>query len=142
MRLLTFFTISLLLGVLASGAQAQNKPQSISTVKIEVYYFHPNERCPIDQSIEENTVKLMYGTYGKELKAGTIKFAVINTDDKSQAKTVERFDINAQALFVVKWTNGKEVKNDLTHFAFDYGQSNPDKFRTGLKVEIDKALKP
>jgi hypothetical protein len=142
MRFLPFITLILLLGVNSQRVHAQGKPQSTSAVIIEVYYFHPNERCPIDQSIEENTVKLMYGTYGKEIKAGTIKFAVINTDDKSQAKTVSRFDINAQALYVVKWTNGKEVKTDLTHFAFDYGQTNPDKFRTGLKVEIDKALKP
>ena len=142
MRLFAFITIALLFGFTAQRVHSQNKPQSSSAVKIEVYYFHPDERCPIDQSIEENTVKLMYGTYSKERQAGTIRFAVINTDDKSQVKTVSRFDINSQALYVVKWTNGKEVKNDLTKFAFDYGLSNPDKFKTGLKIEIDKALKP
>lgn len=142
MKLMTFITLALLLSVQAQSVNAQGKPQSTSAVTVEVYYFHPSERCPIDQSIEENTLKLMYGSYSKEIKAGTIKFAVINTDDKAQAKTVSRFDINAQALFVVKSGNGKEVKTDLTKFAFDYGQTNPDKFRTGLKVEIDKALKP
>ena len=106
-----------------------------------IYYFHPTERCPIDQSIEQNLLKLMQSSFAKEIKDGKIKFQVINTDDKSQAKTVARFDINAQALYIVSRKNGKEIKNDLTRFAFDYGQSNPDRFRSGLKVEIDNSLK-
>ena len=85
--------------------------------RVEVYYFHPTERCPIDQSIEENTRRLMQSSFAKEIKDGTIKFQIINTDDKSQAKTVARFDINAQALFVVKLSDGKEDKNDLTHLS-------------------------
>ncbi len=113
----------------------------VSTPKLEVYYFHPTERCPIDQSIEQNLLKLMQSSFAKEIKDGKIKFQVINTDDKSQAKTVARFDINAQALYIVSRKNGKEIKNDLTRFAFDYGQSNPDRFRSGLKVEIDNSLK-
>jgi hypothetical protein len=108
--------------------------------KVEVYYFHPEDRCPIDQSIEENTRKLMQTSFAKEIKAGTIKFQIINTDDKSQAKTAARFEINAQALYVVKLTNGQEIKNDMTHFAFSYGLSNPAKFKSGLKDEIEKAL--
>ena len=108
--------------------------------RVEVYYFHPTERCPIDQSIEDNTRRLMQSSFAKEIKNGTIKFQIINTDDKSQAKTVARFDINAQALFVVKLSDGKENKNDLTHFAFSNGLSNPSRFKSGLKDEIEKSL--
>lgn len=122
------------------GAFAQVKSPVVKP-RVEVYYFHPVERCPIDQSIEQNLLKLMQSSFAKEVKDGTIQFQVINTDDKSQAKTVARFDINAQALYVVKLQKGKEIKNDLTHFAFDYAQSNPDRFKAGLKVEIENALK-
>ena len=108
--------------------------------RVEVYYFHPTERCPIDQSIEDKTRRLMQSSFAKEIKNGTIKFQIINTDDKSQAKTVARFDINAQALFVVKLSEGKENKNDLTHFAFSNGLSNPSRFKSGLKDEIEKSL--
>ena len=108
--------------------------------RVEVYYFHPTERCPIDQSIEDNTRRLMQSSFAKEIKDGTIKFLIINTDDKLQAKTVARFDINAQALYVVKLSDGKENKNDLTHFAFSNGLSNPARFKSGLKDEIEKTL--
>lgn len=123
---------------LANGF-SQVKSTSLKPL-VEVYYFHPTERCPIDQSIEDNTRRLMQGSFSKEIKDGTIKFQIINTDDKSQAKTVVRFDINAQALYVVKLSEGKENKNDLTHFAFSNGLSNPARFKSGLKDEIEKAL--
>jgi len=142
MRTLTIFLFSLLLFGPGRETFSQTKPSAPVAMKAEVYYFHPNDRCPIDQSIEENLIKVMNSTYSRELSNGIIKFAVINTDDKSQARTVSRFEINAQALYIVKWAHGKELKTDLTHFAFDNGLSNPEKFRDGLKDEVDKALKP
>ncbi|MDD4555614.1 MAG: hypothetical protein PHP04_15540, partial [Bacteroidales bacterium] len=65
----------------------------------------------------------------------------VNTDDKSQAKLVSSFDINAQALWFVKQEKGKETKTDLTEFAFANGLSNVDKFKVGIRDEIAKALK-
>jgi hypothetical protein len=140
MRRKTILLILLIIGFIPI-VNTQNKPKTNSQPKVEVYYFHPTERCPIDQSIEENTRATMQSDFAKEIKAGTIKFQVLNTDDKANAKTVAKFDINAQALYIVKLDKGKESKNDLTDFAFSCGQSNPLKFKTRLKEEIDKALK-
>jgi hypothetical protein len=124
-----------------SPAVAQNNVPVKNTARVEVYYFHPTERCPIDQSIEETTRNLMQSDFAKEIKDGTIKFQVLNTEDKANAKTVANFDINAQALYVVKLDKGKEIKNDLTEFAFSNAKANPLKFKYRLKDEISKALK-
>jgi len=124
-----------------SFVTAQNKVKASSTVKVEVYYFHPTDRCPIDQSIEANTKTVMQSFFPKETGNGTITFRVINTDDKADAKVIAKFNINAQALYIVKLEKGKEIQKDLTRFAFDYGQSNPGKFKADLKAEIEKALK-
>jgi hypothetical protein len=118
------------------------KPAAVNgSAKLEIYYFHPNERCPIDQSIEETTRKMMRTDFAKEIKDGTIKFQVLNTDDQANAKIVGKFEMNAQALFLVTHVKGKEVKNDLTEFAFSNCQSNPGKFKAGLKQEILQAIK-
>ena len=122
-------------------SQGQTAAGAAATPKLEVYYFHPTERCSIDQSIEETTRKLMRTDYAAELKNGTIRFQVLNTDDKANAKTVARFEMNAQALYLVYRENGREVKKDLTEFAFSTCQNNPAKFRAGLKEEIVKVLK-
>ncbi|MCX6267483.1 MAG: nitrophenyl compound nitroreductase subunit ArsF family protein [Bacteroidetes bacterium] len=118
------------------------KPLPGKTVaKLQVYYFHPTERCPIDLSIEETTTKMMRSDFAKEIKDGTIKYQVVNTDDKANAKIVAKFEMNTQALYLVTNINGKEVKNDLTEFAFSNSQSNPAKFKAGLKQEILQSLK-
>ena len=130
----------LLFTVVWATGFSQQKPAAAKP-RVEVFYFHPTERCPIDQSIEDNTRKLMQTTYARQVKEGTILLKIINTDDKSQAKTVSRFDINTQALYLVSTQGGKEVKNDLTHFAFSLGLSNPVRFKSELKDEIDKLLK-
>jgi hypothetical protein len=133
--------ILLALALHGQVVSAQNPGAAKSITKAEVYYFHPTERCPIDQSIEETTRNLMRNDFAKEIKGGTLKFMVINTDDKTNAKTVDRFEMNAQALYLVTFVKGKEVKKDLTEFAFSTCQSNPVKFKAGLKQEILTALK-
>jgi hypothetical protein len=125
----------------SQAVSAQKTAPGKSNLKAEIYYFHPNERCPIDQSIEETTRKLMQTDFAKEIKDGTIIFKVLNTDDKTNAKIVGKFEMNAQALYLVSFVNGKEIKNDLTEFAFSTCQSNPGKFKAGLKQEIHNVLK-
>jgi len=130
-----------LIHLFAMSNEAQNSPKSAATTKIKVYYFHPEERCPIDQSVEVNTKTVMETNFKQQVKDGAIDFRIINTDDKNNAKLVSGFDINAQALYIVKVMNGKDFKTDFTRFAFDFGLSNPMKFRKGLKDEIEKNLK-
>jgi hypothetical protein len=123
------------------AATAQTPGAAKPAIKAEVYYFHPAERCPIDQSIEETTRKLMRAEFAQDIKNGTLKFMVINTDQKENEKVASRFEINSQALYVVSFANGKEVKKDLTEFAFSTCQSNNARFRAGLKEDILEALK-
>lgn len=134
--ILLFFTMGALPLV-----NAQNKGKATAPVKVEVFYFHPNERCPVDLTIEENVTKTVQTYFSKEIKDGTMIFQLLNTDDKVNAKTVAKFTINAQALYIVKHDKGKEIKNDLTDFAFSTSQNNPAKFKSRLKDEIENALK-
>jgi hypothetical protein len=138
-NLLTSLAVAVL--VLAWATVTSQQPAAGTLPRTELYYFHPAERCPIDQSIEETTRNLIRTGFAREIKSGTLKFMVVNTDDKASAKITAGFNINAQALYLVTRVNGKEVKNDLTEFAFSTCQSNPVKFKAGLKQELLDALK-
>jgi hypothetical protein len=137
--------LKLLLGLAlifpVQALSAQKPIPGINSPKLEIYYFHTNERCPIDQSIEDHTRRLMQSDYTKEIKDGVIKFRVLNTDDKSNATITGKFEINVQALYLVTFVNGKEMKNDLTEFAFSCAQNNPGKFISRMKAEINSAIK-
>jgi len=140
MRLLVLFA-GLLMCLSMQQAAAQTTAVSKKSPKLEIYYFHPTERCPIDQSIEETTRKMMRTDFAKEIADGTMKLLILNTDDKANAKTVAKFEMNAQALYLVTYDKGKMVQKDLTEFAFSNCQSNPGKFKAGFREEILKALK-
>jgi hypothetical protein len=127
--------------LMAVPASAQHIAASGPKAKVDVYYFHLNERCPIDQSIEDNAYTVMQTYFSKEIHDGTINFRVLNTDDKANAAVASGFDINTQALYVVRHVNGKAIKKDLTDFAFEYSKSNPSKFKMMLKGEVEDALK-
>ncbi len=125
----------------SSPVFAQKKaPESVKPVT-ELFYFHTSERCPIDQSIEEHTRKLVQTEFSAAIKDGLLRFQVINTADPKFAATIARFDINAQALYLVSYSGGKEVKKDLTGFAFSNAQDNPGKFRMALRDDIHTAMK-
>ena len=140
MRRKTILLFLFLIGFLPI-VNSQQKPKTPSTPKVEVYYFFPTERCPIDMTIEENVKATVQTWFSKEIKNGIMALEMLNTDDKANSKTVARFDINAQALYIVKHDKGKEIKTDLTDFAFSCSQNNPSKFKARLKEEIEKALK-
>lgn len=138
-----FIHLFLGLAMIIAGqlVSAQSPKPAESHPRLAIYYFHTGERCPIDQSIEDHTRKLIQSDYAKDIKAGTIKFRVLNTEDKSNAGIIANFEINAQALYLVTYVNGKEVKNDLTEFAFSCAQNNPGKFVSRMKAEINSAIK-
>ena len=140
MRRKTILLILFITGFI-TVVNSQQKPKTASTPKVEVYYFYPTERCPIDLTIEENVKTTVHTYFSKEIKNGTMIFHLLNTDDKVNAKTVAKFNINAQALYIVEYDKGKEIKNDLTDFAFSTSQNNPAKFKARLKDEIENALK-
>jgi hypothetical protein len=136
----SYLTLLLLLMII-QGTNAQDKGSASQPAKVTVYYFHPDERCPIDEAIEKNTKKVVQTDFAAELKSGKVKLMVVNTDDKANASLASKFDINTQALYIVGSTKGKETRIDMTTFAFDYGKSDPVKFMVRLKDEILKAIK-
>ncbi len=138
----TFRTIFMLMVMMSCiSIQAQNKRVNSNKTKVLVYYFHATNRCPTCLAIEDNTEKALHTYFDKELKDGTIKFLAINVDEKANEKLAEKYEAGGSALWVTKIGTGKEVKTDMTNFAFSYGRSNPEKFMTGIKDEITKDLK-
>ena len=139
----TYQTLSLFLLfiVMNCSVWAQVKDPVSAKPKVEVYYFHPNERCPIDEAIEANTIKLMQTDFAKEVSAGLLKLSVVNTDNAENNALAEQFEINTQALYIVRNEEDKVEKTNLTDFAFANAKNNPAKFMDRVKEEVLNALK-
>jgi hypothetical protein len=120
---------------------AQDKPVTTKQAKLEVYYFHATRRCATCMAIEDNTKKTLDTYFAAEIKDGTIKFNVVNVDEKKNKALAEKYEASGSALFLTKLDQGKEQKTDMTDFAFSYGRNNPEKFMAGLKDKINELLK-
>ena len=84
---------------------------------VEVLYFHGKQRCATCKAIDKHT---------KE---------VVNVE------LAEKYRVSWSSLYVNKWENGKEERNDMTRFGFQNARSNTTVFKKELKQKINRLLK-
>lgn len=132
MKTTFFLSLSLMFTLLffsfSSEAQSTKSAPVKTTHQLEVIQFHSEHRCMTCNNIED----LAKSVVGKNSK---LKFRLINVDDKKNAKMAAKFEAAGTALFIYNPKTGK--MKDLTDFAF-MNAGSPDKFRSGLRKEIEK----
>jgi hypothetical protein len=109
--------------------------------KLQVLYFHGKYRCATCISIEENTKKTLNTYFAAQMKAGKIKFQVIDGSDKKNEALVEKYEVEGSSLYLLRLDGKKETTTNFTNFAFKYSHTQAKKFISGLKAEIEKNLK-
>ena len=123
------FTILSLFGAVQTGctqnskknkvaATAQTTPSVAANDKLEVIYFHSEHRCKTCIQIEKLTKQTLETAFAKEIKNGSVYFTMYNADDPKNAKIAEKYAAYGSALFLTRHQNGKDIKTDLTDFAF------------------------
>ena len=138
-RILIIVTLCLL-GSIISFSQ-QKSAATTAKAKIEVYYFHSENRCATCISIEENTKKALETYFNKEMKDGTIKFIIIDISNAKYKAIVDKYKVYGSSLYITRIANGKEKMTDMTNYAFSNSRSNPEKFKAEIKKKITENLK-
>ena len=84
---------------------------------VEVLYFHGKQRCVTCKAIEKYTKEMV------------------------NEKLAEKYRVSWSSLYVNKWKNGKEERNDMTRFGFQNARNNTSAFKKELKQKINELLK-
>jgi hypothetical protein len=106
-------------------------------VKLQIFHFYANERCPGDQRIELLTIKTLDSLFKIQLKNKTITRRSVNFELKSNAKLVKKINVSTIALiFNIIDAKGNESYVDLTDWAFK-NVWNEEKFRSELQDKIN-----
>ena len=92
---------------------------------VEVLYFHGKQRCVTCKAIEKYTKEMVN--------------ADISTPEGE--KLAEKYRVSWSSLYVNKWKNGKEERNDMTRFGFQNARNNTSAFKKELKQKINELLK-
>ena len=67
-------------------------------------------------------------------------FKVVDISTSEVESLADRYEVTWSSLFVNKWKDGNESRNDMTDFAFGNARSNPDEFKAELADAIRKML--
>lgn len=109
--------------------------------KVEVVYFHGKKRCATCMAIEKNAREVINSLFANELKNGEVVFKIVDISTPEGEKIADRYEVTWSSLFVNKWKNGKETRNNMTEFGFGNARKNPDAFKKGLADKIRQSLK-
>lgn len=133
---------ALVIGLMSCGsgektADAQNSEKYM----VEVIYFHGKQRCPTCMAIENATKEVVNYTFANELQNGTLVFKAVDISTSEGEQLADKYEVTWSSLFINKWKDGKETRNNMTEFCFGNARNNPDVFKKGLADKIRESLK-
>lgn len=109
--------------------------------RVEVIYFHGKQRCATCMAIEKNAKAAVEAAFAEELKNGTVVFRTIDISKAENEAIADKYEVTWSSLFVSKWKDGKESKENLTEYSFANARTAPDAFKEGLVKKVKEMLK-
>lgn len=114
-------------------ASTETTVQSTDASVVNVYYFHGKQRCKTCIAVEKVTKETIEKAYADNKN---VRYVEINTDDKSNAKLVEKYQITWNALIIEKG----DSHIDLTKEGFANAVNTPDVLTELIKKEVNSRL--
>lgn len=134
--------MSLLSLICFAGMNAQTKRAAKpAKTTVEVLYFHGKQRCPTCIAIGTYSKEVVSKDFPAQVKSGALKFKEIDISTPEGEKVADKYHVTWSSLYVNRWQNGKEVRNDMTRFGFENARTNTPAFKDGLKSKISQLLK-
>lgn len=135
-----FFALMIGLMPFCGGVNTANAKSPVND-RVEVIYFHGKQRCATCMAIEKNTREVLNSMFANELKSGKVVFKIVDISTPDGEKVADRYEVTWSSLFVNKWKNGKETRNNLTEFGFGNARKNTGAFKKTLADKIRQSLK-
>jgi len=106
--------------------------------KIEVFLFHPTQRCITCITIGKYAGETVAEFFQPELRDGLIEFREINIDLLENKELAQKFQASGSSLRVNVITNGQDnISEDTTVWRLT---QNETQFKTYLKNKLDNLL--
>ena len=116
----------------SSAREVADSPQKkVAQTDYQLIQFHSEHRCMTCKKIEKFSEVI-----ARDFEE--VPFVLINVDDDANEDQAREFEATGTALFLYNTKTGE--KKNLTEFAF-MKAGDEDKFKTGLKAEIETFLK-
>ena len=144
MKKIVFILLATILVFSCKNNQKTNS-ETTSTTKqkeyVEILYFHGKQRCITCNTIEKLSKEIVEQNFAQQIKDGKVIFKTVDISTSEGEKMADKYEVTWSSLFINKWKDGKETKNNMTDFSFSNVQKSPDTFKTGIKKKIEELLK-
>ena len=107
MKRFLFLTIACLFSICGMA-------QIAADTYVEVLYFHGKQRCVTCKAIEKYTKEVVNADLAELVKNGKLRFKEVDISTPEGEKLAEKYRVSWSSLYVNKWKNGKEERNDDT----------------------------
>lgn len=115
--------------------------QTKSETYVEVLYFHGKQRCVSCRAIEKYAKEVVYKDLAGWNRKGKVRFKDIDISTPYGEKIADKYHVSWSSLYVNRWKNGKEVRNNMTRLGFQYARNRKDVFKRALKQKIMNLIK-
>ena len=123
------------------NANAQSSSKTAQKDVVEILYFHGKQRCITCNAIEKLTKEVVEKDFAQQVKDGKLVFKVIDISTKEGEKIADKYEVTWSSLFLNKWKDGRESRNNMTDFGFSYAKNSAEVFKAGVKKKIEELLK-
>lgn len=133
---------ALLIGLVSCGNNSDSAAKDNTSEKdrVEVIYFHGKQRCASCMAIEKNTREVIDSIFADKIADGSLVFRIVDISTPEGEQIADKYEVTWSSLFVNKWKNGEETRDNLTEFGFGNARKNTEVFKNGLADKIRQSL--
>lgn len=94
----------------AKAAAAAKTARPAPSDSIIAYYFHRTFRCKTCLMLEACAKSVIEHDYPQALKAGTLRWRLLNFEEPAQAESAEKYQLVGPSLVLSHWDDGVETQ--------------------------------
>ena len=131
--------LTLAVGLFSCSTKSNGTQTETAATDEELVYFHGKQRCITCRAIEKYSKEVVDSIIGTGIPADELIFKVVDINENEAL--ADSYEVTSSSLFLVKYANGAENRDNLTEFGFSNAKSKPDAFKQGLTEKLETALK-
>jgi len=94
------------------GGRAAGAAAEVATADgLAAFYVHRTFRCATCNRMEKFSREAVEGGFGEDLKAGRLRFAVVNVDEPANRHLIDELKVAANGVFVAQYKDGQVARS-------------------------------
>jgi len=117
------------------------QPQSIPPNRVDVIYFHVNQRCVTCLCFEERVNTVIEAYFGDAITSGRLTYRVLNAQQQQNAAIARKYGVVGSQLFINTVVNGEDHIEDIQDIWNWNCRNNKPGFDLKVRSVIEYSLK-